>query len=165
MALTRKDKIIALLLPASSDLSDTREDEEFPGKLFDMIRDSNSESSEAPSIPDEAVAVMEDIMNDLSNTNDASPDEVTPEKVSLCAFSTPRTSFAITPLKTRSHSKTGKKRKNVSHAVRDKLIKDEVSRKMRKVKKKKLECSWTNEQFAFPVDIPEENFTTLTNAR
>ncbi|CAH1980906.1 unnamed protein product [Acanthoscelides obtectus] len=77
MALTRKDKIIALLPPASSDLSDTSEDEEFPGKLFDMIRGSNSESSEAPSIPDEAVAVMEDIMNDLSNTNDASPDEAT----------------------------------------------------------------------------------------
>nr|CAI5855217.1 unnamed protein product [Callosobruchus analis] len=63
MALTRKDRIIALLPPMTSDGSDSSDDEEIPVKLHDVIDSSDTDTSEAPSIPEQAAAAMEDIMN------------------------------------------------------------------------------------------------------
>nr|CAH7729064.1 unnamed protein product [Callosobruchus chinensis] len=52
--------------------SDSSEDENIPVKSLDVIENSDSDTSEAPSIPYEAAAAMENIMDNLSDTDDAS---------------------------------------------------------------------------------------------
>nr|CAI5817626.1 unnamed protein product [Callosobruchus analis] len=88
----------------------------------------------------------------------------------LCASSgvnvryfTPKTSYAITPLKTRSHSKLKKVEKNTKNfATNGDHLKGKgaVKKNKSKGKKKKLDCSRTNDRFAFPVDITKDSITT-----
>nr|CAI5860344.1 unnamed protein product [Callosobruchus analis] len=139
MALTRKDRIIALLPPMTTDGSDSSDDEEIPVKLHDVIDSSDTDTSEAPSIPEQAAAAMEDIMNNLSDTDDAFEAGVIPTVQS-------------TPVKI----------KYKNFATNGDHLKENIAvkKKKGKGKKKKLDCCWTNDRFAFPVDIPEDNFTT-----
>nr|CAH7715222.1 unnamed protein product [Callosobruchus chinensis] len=153
IALTRKDRIIALLPPVTSDGSDSSEDENIPMKSLDVIENSDSDTSEAPSIPYEAAAAMENIMDNLSDTDDASEADMIPKK-----HNTP-----VKNIHTRSHSKPKKIEKSTRNygTIRDNLKEKGTVRKNKsKVKKIKLDCSWTNDRFSFPVDIPEDNFTT-----
>nr|CAI5858404.1 unnamed protein product [Callosobruchus analis] len=168
MALTGKDSVAALLPSMTSDGSDSSDDEEIPVKLHDVIDSSDTDTSEAPSIPEQAAAAMEDIMNNLSDTDDAFEAGViptvqsTPVKIKY-KCSTPKTSYAITPLKTRSHFKPKKVEKNTRNfATNGDHLKENIAvkKKKGKGKKKKLDCCWTNDRFAFRVDIPEDNFTT-----
>nr|CAH7755463.1 unnamed protein product [Callosobruchus chinensis] len=169
MELTRKDRIIALLPPVTSDGSGSSDDENIPVKSLDVIENSDSDKSEAPSVLYEAAAAMENIMDNLSDTDDASEAGVIPKKQNTPVkkysrkFYTPKRSYAITPLKTRSHSKPKKIEKSTrnSGTIRDHLKEKGTVRKNKsKLKKIELDCSWTNDRFAFPVDIPEDNFTT-----
>nr|CAH7712836.1 unnamed protein product [Callosobruchus chinensis] len=169
MALTCKDRIIALLPPVTSDGSGSSDDENIPVKSLDVIENSDSDKSEAPSVLYEAAAAMENIMDNLSDTDDASEAGVIPKKQNTPVkkysrkFYTPKRSYAITPLKTRSHSKPRKIEKSTrnSGTIRDHLKEKGTVRKNKsKLKKIELDCSWTNDRFAFPVDIPEDNFTT-----
>nr|CAH7751324.1 unnamed protein product [Callosobruchus chinensis] len=129
---THSDRIIALLPPVTSDGSGSSDDENIPVKTLDVIENSDSDKSEAPSVLYEAAPAMENIMDNLSDTDDASEAGVIPKKQNTPVkkysrkFYTPKRSYAITPLKTRSHSKP-----------------------------KKIEKSTRNS-----VDIPEDNFTT-----
>nr|CAH7750391.1 unnamed protein product [Callosobruchus chinensis] len=80
MALTRKDRLIAFLPPVTSDGSGSSDDENIPVKSLDVIENSDSDKSEAPSILYEAAAAMENIMDNLSDTDDASEAGVIPKK-------------------------------------------------------------------------------------
>nr|CAH7756726.1 unnamed protein product [Callosobruchus chinensis] len=129
MALTRKDRIIVLLPPVTSDGSGSSDDENIPVKSLDVIENSDSDKSVAPSVLYEAAAAMENIMDNLSDTDDASEAGVIPKKQNTPVkkysrkFYTPKRSYAITPLKTRSHSKPKKIEKSTrnSGTIRDHL--------------------------------------------
>nr|CAH7748787.1 unnamed protein product [Callosobruchus chinensis] len=150
MALTRKDRIIALLPPVTSDESGSSDDENIPVNSLDVIENSDSDKSEAPSVLYEAAAGMENIMDNLLDTDDAS------EAVKKYSrkFYTPKRSYAITPLKTRSHSKP----KKIEKSTRNLFWYHQRSSKRKRNCQK--EQDWTDDRFAFPVDIPEDNFTT-----
>lgn len=172
---TRKDKIMALIPPSTSDLDESSDDENILSEYECIER--YSVSSEAPSLSSSIRDQLEDIF-DNSDTDIASEqyheeENFEPETIELPMKKAPQCSnipthtSVFTPRKTRSHSKKIYAESNVENKEK-KEDSEEISRqqnakrKRSNTNKKKynMEYTWSNGEFEFPVDIPNNEFLT-----